>query len=207
MAEVNVEKRRGGETERHGSQGERQRETGLARRGGGFPSIFSQDPFELFSMNPFALMRRLAEGMERFGGGRGMGGEMAGWMPALDISERDGKMIIHADLPGMEKDDVQVEAREDSLIIQGERRRESEEEDKGYYRSERTYGKFYRRIPLPEGAELEQARAQFNNGVLEVSIPVPEQKNSRQIPIEAGGSERKDAASQTSRQRSESKAS
>jgi HSP20 family protein len=197
MAEVNVEKKRSGETER-----QRHGESGLARRNETYPSIFTQHPFELLTMSPFMLMRRLTEEMDRFGGGTG-----AGWTPSLDISERDGKMIVHADLPGLDKDDVHVEAREDSLIIEGERKRESDQEEKGFRRIERTYGKFYRRIPLPEGADVDQAKAQFNNGVLEISIPVPEQQqNGRLIPIEAGGVDRKDAASQSSRHKTESKA-
>ena len=68
---------------------------------------------------------------------------------------------------------------------QGERKREHEEKQEGFYRSERSYGRFYRLIPLPEDAKLDESRAQFNNGVLEVRIPVPEaQKRRREIPIE-----------------------
>jgi HSP20 family protein len=81
-----------------------------------------------------------------------------------------------------------VEMTNDGLVIQGERKRESEEMGKGWCRSERSYGQFYRLIPLPEGVSAEQAKASFDNGVLEVSASIPEsQRRHRSIPIEIGG--------------------
>jgi HSP20 family protein len=83
-------------------------------------------------------------------------------------------------------------------VIQGERKREHEEKREGYYRSERSYGQFYRLIPLPEGANPDQAHAEFRNGELRVSIPVPEQqRRTRRIPISTAPSERKEAMSQS----------
>jgi len=174
-----------------------------------------RDPFwtpEFFAANPFQLMRRFAEQMDRAFTGDWMpdfAPEGAGmWSPAIDLSERDGKLIVHADLPGLKKEDVKVEAIDNSLIIQGERRQEHRENDRGYRRSERSYGSFCRTIPLPEGAQTEQARAEFKDGVLEVSVPIPAaQKRSREIPIEAGASpERKQTGSEKAGQKSESKA-
>jgi HSP20 family protein len=82
-----------------------------------------------------------------------------------------------------------VEVTNDSLIIHGERKVEHEHKLGGAYRSERRYGEFYREIPLPEGTNPEQAKAQFRNGVLEVTLPVPQQaSNRRQIPIQSGDS-------------------
>ena len=97
---------------------------------------------------------------------------------------------------------------DDALIIQGERREEHQEDDRGYRRSERTYGKFYRSIPLPEGAQTDKARAEFNNGVLEMSVPVPaSHKRGREVPIEAvTSSERKQLGSEGAGQIRESKA-
>jgi len=166
---------------------------------GGF---LRRDPFwspsDFFAASPFNLMRRFTEQMDRAFAGNWMpdfASQGAGmWSPAIDVSERDGKLIVHADLPGLKKEDVKVETIDNSLVIQGERRQEHQEHDKGYRRSERSYGSFYRAIPLPDGAQTEQARAEFKDGVLEVSVPVPaaQQKRGREVPIEVGtSSERK----------------
>jgi HSP20 family protein len=107
----------------------------------------------------------------------------------MDVSERDGKYVIHADLPGLKPEDIKVEATNDALVIEGERKAESDETKGGVRRTERRYGKFYRAIPLPEGIDADQVKASFNNGVLEVSMPMPaQQSNRRQIPIEAASS-------------------
>jgi HSP20 family protein len=143
-------------------------------------------PSEFFS-NPFSLMRRFSEEMDRSFGrffSREAGESL--WSPAIEVREGDGQLKVHADLPGLKPEDVRVEVTNDQLIIQGERKHEQEEKNKGVYRSERHYGQFYRAIPLPEGAKAEQAKAQFKNGVLEIAIPAPEQKsNRREIPIES----------------------
>ena len=116
-----------------------------------------------------------------------MSGEASeNWWPAVEVLKRNGDIVVRADLPGVNKDDVKVEVTNGDIVIQGERKRQSEETGEGFYRSERSYGSFYRCIPLPDGAKADQARAQFNNGVLEVSVPVPQTENkARQIPIEA----------------------
>jgi HSP20 family protein len=185
----------------------------LERRlsGGGLRRDPFGPPSEFFASNPFTLMRRFTEQMDRvFTGGWGsdIAWESPGlWSPAIDVSERDGKLVVHADLPGLQKDDGKVDATGDSLVIQGERRHEHEEQEEGYRRTERRYGSFYRAIPLPEGAQIEQARAEFKDGVLEVSVPIPaSQKRGRPVPIEVGTpSERKQAGSEGAGQIPESK--
>jgi len=99
------------------------------------------------------------------------------------MREKDGRLIVCADLPGMRKEDVHVELENDQLVIQGERRQESQQQ--GY--SERSYGSFYRVIPLPEGIDPSQAQAHFQNGVLEISLPAPRQNQGRRIEIQEGG--------------------
>ena len=200
MAEARVEKR---PEERERSLERRSQSGGLTRRGEfGLPSFFGRHPEELFSMSPFTLMRRFTEDMDRmFSGMGGTGGREAGlWAPPVDVRESDGRLVISAELPGLNKEDVKVEVNEDALVIQGERKREWEEERGGVRRSERSYGSFYREIPLPEGAQADQAKAHFNNGVLEVTIPIPEsqQRKPRQIAIESG-EERKPIGAQTSK--------
>lgn len=149
--------------------------------------LSSLTPSEFFSSNPFSLMRRFTEEMDRtfsrFFQGQG---EESFWSPAIEVTQNAGQLKVHAELPGLKPEDVHVEVMNDQLILRGERKYEHEEKNKGVYRSERRYGQFYRSIPLPEGAATEQAKAQFNNGVLEITMPAPEQKGSRrEIPIES----------------------
>ena len=122
-------------------------------------------------------------------------GNKAGWSPAIEVTERDGKYNVRAELPGLSPDDVKVEVVNDSLVIQGERKVEREEKDGGVQRTERQYGLFYRSIPLPEGADLEHANAKFQNGMLEVTIPVPQQKQNR-LPIRIEGQTKPQAEGQ-----------
>ena len=195
MAEVDVKKQASGgsgQTVEHSQQG------GLARRGLSH-SLFSLSPAEFLTQSPFALMRRFTEEMDRvfadFGGSRGS--ESVVWSPPIEVSERAGRFEVLAELPGLRENDIKVEVTEGGLAIQGERKSEHEERGEGYHRSERSYGRFYRLIPLPEGANVDQAHAEFRNGELRITLPVPErQRRGREIPISTTA-ERKQPASQT----------
>jgi len=196
MAEVDV-KRQTSEQQRNQSL-ERSRQGGGLERRGSLPSLFS-GPADFFSTSPFALMLHFTEEMDRLfeghGGWRGNRGDVTQWSPAIEVKEQNGKLEVVAELPGIKENEVKVEVTDQGLVIQGERQREHEEKGEGYYRSERSYGQFYRLIPLPEGATVDQAHAEFHNGELRVSIPVPQQK-TRQIPISTTG-DRKEPQSQT----------
>lgn len=137
-----------------------------------------------FRMNPFALMRRLTEEMDRFFP-RNLGTEEPDfWSPAVEVRETGGTFLVSAELPGLKKDEIKVEVTDQNLILEGERKQEKEEKREGYYHSERSYGHFYRSIRLPEGAQLDKASAEFSNGVLEVSVPVPTTADKRrEIPV------------------------
>lgn len=143
-------------------------------------------------LSPFSMMRRMIDEIDRMWGQpalSGSGGSMAGWTPAIEVSERNGSFVLSAELPGLSKDDVRVEATDDALIIEGERRFEQSGESGGVQTTERSYGRFFRSVPLPEGVNAESARATFNNGVLEITMPLPERRsNRRQIPLEGSGS-------------------
>jgi HSP20 family protein len=200
MPEVNVKKQSSEQQRNTSSQSlDRSRRSGELQHRGASSSLFSLHPAELFSLSPFALMRRFTDEMDRVfeGRGRGSQGELAQWSPAMEVTERDGKLEVVAELPGIKENDVTVEVTDEGLVIQGARKQEHEEKRERYYRSERSYGQFYRVIPLPEDANVDQARAEFHNGELRISIPVPQQqRRTRQIPIGASG-ERKEAQSQT----------
>ena len=113
--------------------------------------------------------------------------ELAGasnWMPQVDVFERNGRLITKIDLPGMKKDDIKVEVSDGQLLISGERRMESEATEEQFYRCEREYGSFYRSVPLPEGAKLEDVQATFADGVLEVSVPLAVKAEARPRRVE-----------------------
>jgi HSP20 family protein len=209
MADVNIQKRPSGQ-ERQGSHSlEHQRYDPFGYRGGFFSSPWDS-PFGLLSTSPFGLMRRLRDDMDQFFGNAWSGSrerETGAWWPAVEVSEQAGKLTVHADLPGVDKNDVKVELTDGNLIIQGERKREHQEESGGFRRSERSYGTFYRSIPLPDGANTEGARAQFKDGVLEVTVPVPESQRKRTIPIETETGERKQVGGEATSSARQSKTS
>jgi len=140
-------------------------------------------------MSPFSFFRRMTNDFDRALQpllSENEANASIAWVPTVEISERDGKYRILAELPGLSPDEVQVEIEDDALILQGERHVESDSTEGGIRRSERQFGMFYRRIPLPEGADPEQAKAQFHNGMLEITMPVPNRQiKRRQIPVEA----------------------
>lgn len=148
-----------------------------------------RQPSSMWS-SPFQLLERFADEMDRvfddFGLGRqGLASPFfrtdrpTAWAPQLEVFQRQNELVIKADLPGMTKDDIKIDVRDDALTIQGERRREHEEEREGLYRSERSYGSFCRVVPLPEGAITEQAKASFRDGVLEITMPTPPEQVTR----------------------------
>jgi HSP20 family protein len=95
------------------------------------------------------------------------------WAPLIDVFEREGKLVTRVDLPGLKKEDVKVDVADGVLTISGERKRETEEKKEQFYRSEREYGSFYRAVALPEGTKIDDIKATFANGVLEVTMPLP----------------------------------
>ncbi|HVH26119.1 MAG TPA: Hsp20/alpha crystallin family protein [Vicinamibacterales bacterium] len=118
------------------------------------------------------------------------------WSPTIDVFEKDNRLITKVDLPGLKKEDVKVEVTDNQLAVSGERKREIEEKKDNVYRSEREYGSFYRSVPLPEGVKVEDVKATFSNGVLEVSMPVPPraEAKARSIEIQEAAKTSKSAA-------------
>jgi HSP20 family protein len=158
--------------------------------------------------DPFALLRQMTAELDRvfdepfwtsfrFPAIRTFEGtEATAWAPKVDVFERDNRLVTRVDLPGVKKEDVTVEVTDGHLALSGERKQEREEKKENVYRTEREYGRFYRAVPLPEGAKLEDIRATFADGVLEVSVPLPvrAQPAVRKVEIQEAAKETKTAA-------------
>lgn len=134
--------------------------------------------------DPFALLRQLTSELDRSFGEpfwpsfqwpalRTEAAAAIAWAPKVDVFEKDGRLVTKVDLPGVKKDDVKVEVTDGHLALSGERKHETEEKKDNVYRTEREYGSFYRAVPLPEGVKLEDVKATFADGVLEVTVPLP----------------------------------
>jgi len=111
--------------------------------------------------------------------------EERGWMPAVDIFEKADKFVVKAELPGIKEDDIHVSVVGDTLSIKGERKTETEIKEEDYYRSERSYGSFYRSIPLPSSVDTGKIEASFEDGVLEVALPKSAKVKPKKIPVSA----------------------
>jgi HSP20 family protein len=109
------------------------------------------------------------------------------WIPAMDLVEEGDHFVLRADLPGLSEADVNVELEDNVLTISGERRSQHEQRKEGYYRLERAAGAFSRSLTLPEGIDPDGIKASFQAGVLEVTVPKPEQRKPRRVAIDVGG--------------------
>jgi HSP20 family protein len=105
------------------------------------------------------------------------------WTPRLDFSETEKEYVAKMDLPGLEKGDVNVKVENHQLTVSGERKEEKREEGENFLRMERSYGSFFRSIPLPENAKADAIDAQIKNGVLMVRIPKTEGAKAKVIPV------------------------
>lgn len=142
---------------------------------------------------PFSMMRRMFDDMERIFDTDIFSDvfsdvdrrtRMAAWAPRVEITQHGDKLIVRADLPGISQDEINLSAEGNALVIEGERAVPSEDQQGDVWHSERPYGRFRRVVALPEGADLENAEARYQNGVLEVSIPIPvSQARGRRIEI------------------------
>ncbi|MFZ0135303.1 MAG: Hsp20/alpha crystallin family protein [Desulfobacterales bacterium] len=107
----------------------------------------------------------------------------AGWRPAVDIYEGETAVVLKAELPGIRKEDVTVEVKDNVLTIKGERTADVEVKEESYYRRERTYGNFSRSFNLQYPVNPDKIRARFKDGVLEIELPKPEEEKPKQINV------------------------
>jgi HSP20 family protein len=198
-----------------------------------------------FMSNPFAFAQAMSQEMDRLfdtmggtsesgrgissgGSGRGLqqqsgqqmglqgGRGISSWSPPMEVFQRGNDLVVHADLPGMSPEDVQIDIEDGVLTISGERRQSNENREEGFYRSERSYGSFARSIALPEGVDEDQVNARYEHGVLEVTVPLPQQQRQRgrRVQIQGGtsagqqrvaqGAGQHDAGQQSARQQGSS---
>jgi HSP20 family protein len=174
----------------------------MYRRPSSSTSPGAGDPYSSSSSwpDPLSQFRRLSEQMDRWFDSIGMGrtgNRMSGtndhawmqnaanmWAPELETFLRDDQFVVRMDLPGVNKEDVNVEVTDDVIVIHGERQQTHQEERDGFYRSERSYGRFYREVQLPEGAQADSAKANYRDGVLEVTVTAPPRQLNRPRRVE-----------------------
>jgi HSP20 family protein len=142
----------------------------------------------LFSMSNAGDLAQ-SRGRSGVGMGSQAGRSSMEWVPPLEIVERGNELVVRADLPGLTPDDVQIDIDDQVLTISGERQEREEDRRDGFYRSERSYGAFTRSIALPEGVDEEQVSANFEHGVLEIHVPLPDPQRprGRRVQVQSGG--------------------
>ena len=133
---------------------------------------YREDPFaemmERFFRNPFEA------------GARGFAD-----FPSIDLSETDSEVVVKAEMPGMQPEDIDLSVENSSLLLKGEKKEEHEDTQKNYHRIERSYGSFYRAVTLPSQVDEDQVKATFKNGVLTITLPKKEGAKGKKIAIES----------------------
>jgi HSP20 family protein len=145
---------------------------------------------DLIQWNPLREMVSLRERMNRLfddswcrTDGYGDDVAMGMWSPAVDMFEKDDHLVIKAELPGMEKKDINLDLKDGVLTLRGERKHENQVQDENFYRREMSYGKFVRTFSLPSDVDPEKIKAEFQNGLLTIEVPKPEQHKPKQITV------------------------
>jgi HSP20 family protein len=139
----------------------------------------------LVRWEPFRELASFQNEMSRFMNGLfdGPGRVTQSWVPALDVWETDTEVVYAFDLPGIPEDKITVEAKDDTLTVSAEREKREELSDEHFYRFERRHGTFARAVGLPQGVDPGKIAARFEDGVLEIRVPKPEEQRPRTIAI------------------------
>lgn len=138
---------------------------------------------------PFAELRRMEDTINRLSrgfGGHGAyleGSEAEGWTVPLDVVEEGDKLVVHASMPGIRPEDIQVSIEDNVLTIKGETRSEGEQQEANYLMRERRAGSFYRAVRLPESVDTEKAESTYDHGVLSIALPKVEHKKAKRLEI------------------------
>jgi HSP20 family protein len=139
----------------------------------------------LVRWEPFRELGALQSEMSRLMNGmlEGNGRTTQTWVPALDVWETPTEVVYAFDLPGIPEDQINIEVKDDNLTISAERAKIEETNEKGFYRFERRYGSFARAVGLPQGVDQDNISARYENGVLEVRVPKPEEQKPKKIEL------------------------
>jgi len=108
---------------------------------------------------------------------------MGMWNPVVDLYEKDDHFVIKAELPGVNKKDIAIDLKDRVLTLSGERLYENEVKEENYYRRERSYGKFQRVFTLPADVDSDKIKAEFNDGLLQIEVPKPEEQKPKKVTI------------------------
>jgi HSP20 family protein len=139
----------------------------------------------LIPWEPFRALRRRDDAFEDVFRDffRGMPFEEAALMPAAEVAESDGEVTVKLEIPGVEKDQIELNVADDELTVRGETRKETEEKKKNYYRQEIRYGSFQRTVPLPVEVDAAKASAELKNGVLKVTLPKSKHPKAHNVKV------------------------
>jgi HSP20 family protein len=108
---------------------------------------------------------------------------LGAWSPVVDIFDKGGEVVIHAELPGIKKEDIDVRVENNVLTLRGKKERKEEVKEEGYFRAERVYGSFSRSFSLPTSVEVSKIAAEYKDGVLTLHLPKAEEAKPRQIEV------------------------
>jgi HSP20 family protein len=141
-----------------------------------------------WGLSPWRPFRELEEWERRFDDLLGrplwrLPVEEKSWMPAVDVFEKEDRFIVKAELPGMKEEDIDISVVGDTLSIKGEKKTETEVKEEDYYRCERSYGSFYRSIPIPSNVDANKIEASFDDGVLELVLPKSAKIKPKKIAV------------------------
>jgi HSP20 family protein len=105
------------------------------------------------------------------------------WAPSVDIYETENELVLNAEIPGIEEDDIEIKIEDNTLTLHGERKLEEETQEENYHRIERSYGSFYRSFSLPHYIDQEKIKAEHDNGVLRIHMPKKPELKLRSVKI------------------------
>ena len=140
----------------------------------------------LVRWEPFRELASLQSEMSRWMNGllEGNGRTTQSWVPALDVWETPSEVVYAFDLPGIPEEAISIEVKDETLSVSAERQRTDETAEDGFYRFERRYGSFARAVGLPQGVDQDSIAARYENGVLEVRVPKPEEQKPKKIELQ-----------------------